>query len=108
MSQTITYRIPGFSDYDFEWDETKQASNRAKHGIDFRDAAAAFLKPSGTYTIQDDRFDYGETRLVTYAMIGRKLATIVHTERPTGLRIISARWASTNEQNHYRQAAAER
>jgi uncharacterized DUF497 family protein len=35
---------------DFEWDETKQRANVAKHGIDFADAKEVFDDPSA-YTI---------------------------------------------------------
>ena len=49
----------------FEWDEAKNRSNLLKHGLDFGDAEKVFAGPSITFV--DDRFDYGEERLITWA-----------------------------------------
>ena len=49
---------------EFEWDEGKAASNIAKHGVPF-----AIVREFDWTTAEveiDDRFDYGEERLVAY------------------------------------------
>ncbi len=47
---------------EFEWDENKRESNLSKHGIDFVDAAKIFNRP--VLERLDNRYDYGETRIV--------------------------------------------
>jgi uncharacterized DUF497 family protein len=41
----------------YEWDDAKNRSNFAKHGLDFADAELVFAGPCVTFV--DDRFDYG-------------------------------------------------
>jgi uncharacterized DUF497 family protein len=48
----------------YEWDEAKNSSNFAKHGLDFADAEQVLTGPCVTFV--DDRFDYGEERLITF------------------------------------------
>lgn len=52
----------------------------------------------------DDRFDYGEDRLILIAMARARLLTVVHVEQDGVYRLISA-WPSTKaEQNAYFEA----
>jgi len=44
----------------FEWDQAKDAANRRKHGLGFREAAQIFRGPVLVAT--DTRHDYGERR----------------------------------------------
>ena len=83
----------------FEWDDTKCKSNIEKHGIDFIDAPMVF---SGyTLTIEDDRYDYGEKRFVTFGIMDGRVVVIVHTENKNSIRIISIRKATKHEENEY-------
>jgi uncharacterized DUF497 family protein len=50
----------------YEWDEAKNRTNIAKHGLSFEDAEQVFAVPCVTF--EDDRFAYGEERLITLAM----------------------------------------
>lgn len=45
------------------WREAKRATNLKDHGLDLVDAPLVF--EGGTYTFEDDRFSYGEQRIVT-------------------------------------------
>ena len=55
----------------YEWDEAKNRSNFAKHGLRFEDTEQVFSRPSVTFV--DDRFDYGEERLITLGLlVGRR------------------------------------
>lgn len=86
----------------FEWDAAKNATNIAKHGIAFEDAIRIFDGPR--LTSIDDRFDYGETRLVSIGTIeGRAFLAVVHTARGPATRIISARLASRMERQDYEE-----
>ena len=80
----------------FSWSEAKRQSNLAAHGFDFVDAAAVF--DGLTYTFEDDRFDYGEQRFVTLGLLNGLVVSIVHTESPRNIRIISFRKATRHEQ----------
>lgn len=85
---------------DFEWDDAKAAANLAKHGIDFRDATLAFLDPAVVLR-QDDRHDYGEDRWIAIgATPFGVLLSVCHIEHDR-IRIISARFASRQEQALY-------
>jgi uncharacterized DUF497 family protein len=79
----------------FTWTERKRMSNLRFHGLDFRDAPRTFEGP--TYTFEDDRFDYDEQRFVTLGFLGDLAVSIVHTETPTIIRVISFRKATRHE-----------
>jgi len=49
-----------------EWDDTKNASNIAKHGVSFQLARRIFDGP--VLTVRDDREDYGEVREISIGM----------------------------------------
>lgn len=85
---------------DFEWDEEKNQSNIAKHGIGFARAAQIFEGP--TLDWFDDREDYGEERTISLGMIeGILVLVVVHTDRDGVTRIISARPARRAERTLY-------
>lgn len=83
----------------FEWDEDKRLKNIQRHGIDFVGIEEAF--DGLTLTLLDDRFDYGETRLVTFALLNGVVIVIVHTETKEKIRLISVRKATKNEEKEY-------
>lgn len=62
----------------FEWDESKRISNIRKHGIDFVDVPTEF--EGSIVTIEDDRFDYGEERFVTFGLLQGRVVAVVLTE----------------------------
>lgn len=83
----------------FEWDETKRKSNIKKHGIDFLEAPMIFS--GNTLTIEDDRYDYGEVRFVTFGVLCDRVVSVIHTETEDTIRIISIRKATKNEEKEY-------
>ncbi len=83
----------------FEWDEQKRLINLEKHGIDFADVIRLF--DNWRHTIEDDRYDYGETRFFTLGLIDGRIIAVSHTENDEIIRIISARKANKNEQREY-------
>jgi hypothetical protein len=85
----------------FEWDDTKNDINIAKHGIDFWDAKTVFADPHRIER-QDVRKDYGEIRMQTIGTIGKdRYLLVVYTMRKKTCRIISARQANTEEKEIY-------
>ena len=87
-----------------EWDETKRQSNLEKHGFDLADAFKIFEGP--TWEFEDERFDYGETRVITVGFLyGLLVAVLVWTGRDSNtIRVISMRKATKYEEiNFYQQ-----
>jgi uncharacterized protein len=82
---------------EFEWDDTKAASNLHAHGVSFAQAAAACRDPFAIEWI-DDRHDYSEERIILLGMKDGQLLAVVYTERNTRLRIISARRVQRDNQ----------
>ncbi|MDR1027657.1 MAG: BrnT family toxin [Rickettsiales bacterium] len=90
----------------FEWDENKKASNLAKHGVDFEDAAKVFYDDNRIESL-DDREDYGEDRIrvigtIRPGLLSSKLVVLlIYTDRDGNIRIISARRATREEKEEY-------
>jgi uncharacterized DUF497 family protein len=66
------------------------------YGLDFVDASAVF--DGATLTYEDDRFSYDEQRFVTLGLLREIVVSIVHTETPRRIHIISFRKATKHEQ----------
>jgi uncharacterized DUF497 family protein len=90
---------------EFVWDEEKRKTNLRNHDIDFVGVEAVF--EGLTITIVDDRFDYGESRYVTYGLWGYRVVSIVHTESDGSIRIISVRKATRSEETTYYREIAD-
>ncbi len=85
----------------FEWHDAKAAANLQIHGVSFDQAKTAFSDPFAVEWL-DDREDYGEQRFVMIGMAeGQVLLFVAYTEREEGIRIISARRVTQNEQVEY-------
>jgi uncharacterized DUF497 family protein len=83
---------------DFEWDTDKAAANVAKHGVTFEEAVTVFLDPDYLLipdAVAVDRFvAIGQSRQA-------RVLFVVHCERGTRVRIISARRATRQERETY-------
>jgi uncharacterized protein len=71
----------------FSWDERKRRLNLKDHGLDFVDAPSVFEGP--TFTFEDDRFAYDEQRYMTLGFLAGMVVSIVHTESPSRIHVIS-------------------
>ena len=89
----------------YEWDEAKNRSNLAKHGLSFEDAEQVLSGPCVTFI--DDRLDYGEERLITLGLLAGRLVVIAHAPRDEGTRIISMRKGNRREQEIYQKRLSE-
>ena len=89
-----------------DWDNNKNQSNIAKHGISFEEAIAIFDDPN-IVTYEDTRFNYGETRFVSIGQIilvtqeKTVIIVVIHTQRNQTIRLISARKANERERKCY-------
>ena len=84
---------------EFEWDEEKDAQNRAKHGAGLGDAAR--LEWGKTQSFPDMRKDYGEVRQVATVPLEGRLNVCIFTMRSTTLHVISLRKANRMERRDY-------
>jgi len=90
----------------YEWDEAKNRSNFAKHGLDFADAERVLTGPCVTFV--DDRFAYGEKRLISLGLLAGRVVVIAHAPRGDEItRIISMRKANRREQKIYEKRLGE-
>ena len=81
----------------FDW--TKRDRTLAERGLDFADAELVF---AGTLIEdRDERYEYGEERLVTVGLLRGRMVIIVWTWRGTTRHIISMRKANDREQRRY-------
>jgi uncharacterized DUF497 family protein len=86
----------------FEWDETKNESNIAKHGLDFADASQVFSSPMRE--ISDNRHDYGEDRWIGLVLLGSRVVVIAYAvPEENVVRVISMRRALAHEEKQYDQ-----
>ena len=78
-----------------EWDDNKAELNWKKHKIYFEDAAYVFL--------DDDRIEDYDEYEDRWQVIGkvRGILVVIYTERGEKYRIISARYATTEEEDKY-------
>ena len=76
--------------------ERSRRSLLRDHKLDFLDAPQVFAGPTVTY--EDDRFAYGEQRLLTLGFLNGVAVSIVHTETTEMIRVISFRKATRNEE----------
>jgi len=87
----------------FEWDPAKNRANQAKHGISFEEASELFSGGGDYLEIYDEVHSTDEDRFIAVGPIARGIVVVVFTERLEDLvRILSARMATRNEQDHYR------
>lgn len=92
---------------EFEWDESKDRANNAKHGIGFERAQTVF--DDFCLIREDRRHDYGERRWQVLGRLGESVVILVaFTHRDDRLRIISARPANERERIIYYEALQKR
>ena len=87
---------------EFEWDEGKDAANRAKHGVSL--AEAARMDWTTGVDMPDLRFAYGEARLTRIAPIDGRKYVCIFTFRGRRIRVISLRKANAREARGHEQS----
>lgn len=78
---------------DIEFDPAKDAANIAKHGVSLARAADLEIEA----VVEDDRADYGETRVRAFGLIDGLPHCLVFTVRDGKVRAISLRRAHLKE-----------
>jgi len=87
----------------FEWDTSKAAQNRRKHGVSFHEAASVFGDPLAM-TYQDPDHSTEEQRFITVGTSNAgRLLIVVHVDRGDRIRIINSRQTTPAERTQYEQ-----
>ncbi len=84
-----------------EFDPEKDISNQTKHGVSL--SLAGELDWEAALVWIDERFDYGETRMIALAPETEILYYVAFVERGNVRRIISLRRANRREVKYYVQ-----
>ena len=82
-----------------EFDPSKDAANTTKHGVSL--ASADELDWDAALIWIDDRFEYGELRMIALAPKTAILYYVAFVERESAYRIISMRRANRREVKYY-------
>ena len=87
----------------FEWDSSKEASNRKKHGVSFEEAKSVFYDEFAVQFFDEANSEKEDCFLMPGLSDGANLLIVCHCEREEGnaIRIISARKATKNETLYY-------
>jgi uncharacterized DUF497 family protein len=86
---------------DFEWDITKEKTNRRKHRVTFSEAATVF-RDELSVTIYDPDHSAEEDRYITIGTsVAGRLLMVAHTDRSDRTRIFSARELTRKEREVY-------
>ncbi len=77
----------------------KDQINQRKHHISL--AKAKRIEWETLYAMEDERYDYGEVRMIGCAFVGFNLYCVIYTDRDDTRRIISLRKANNREKRNY-------
>jgi uncharacterized DUF497 family protein len=86
----------------YEWDENKNRRNKALHGVSFEQAVFALKDPFRLVAYDFSHSDDTEDRWQVIGSVREVVLFVVETERGDDTaRIISARFANSNERMKY-------
>jgi uncharacterized DUF497 family protein len=83
------------------FDPAKRDATLRDRNLDFLDAAEVFA--GRKFEFPDNRFDYGETRIVTVGFLLGRMVIVVWTERGEARHVISMRKANEREKAYFGQ-----
>lgn len=89
--------------YSFDWDESKNAINRQKHGITFEEACTVFFDESAVLFDDPEHSEEEERFLLLGMSEFANVCVVCHCYRvsDTVIRLISARKATKKEVDRY-------
>lgn len=92
----------------FDWDPSKDEANQRKHGLGFDDATALFTSGTDYLELLDENHSDDEERFIAIGPIGSGVIVVIWTEQDADtIRIISARYATKKEIEHFHRAMDE-
>jgi uncharacterized DUF497 family protein len=78
------------------FDQAKRAKTLAERGLDFADAALVF--EGDTLEVEDDRWDYGEVRIICLGLLAGRMVVVGYVPRGADRHVFSMRKANEREQ----------
>jgi uncharacterized DUF497 family protein len=92
----------------FEWDASKAASNKRKHGVTFEEAKSVFYDDFAIQFFDDESSEHEDRFLMLGHSNQSRILLICHCEKESGnlIRIISARKATAKERKLYKGEAS--
>ncbi len=92
----------------FEWDASKAASNKRKHGVTFEEAKSVFYDDFAIQFFDDENSELEDRFLLLGQSNQSRVLLICHCEREPGnlIRVISARKATAKERKFYKGEAS--
>ena len=78
------------------FDPRKRDLTLIDRGLDFADAAQVFAGP--TFEAEDQRYDYGEKRIICFGLLSERLVVVGYTPRGADRHVFSMRKANDREQ----------
>jgi uncharacterized protein len=91
------------SDRIFRWYEEKAETNRARHGVTFKEAESVFDDPLARIDPDPDHSDDENRELIFGHSSRGRLLLVSFVERGDSVRIISAREADKEERKRYEE-----
>lgn len=88
----------------FEWNSTKAAANKRKHGISFEEAKSVFYDEFAVQFYDSENSELEEDRFLMLGLSCElRILVVCHCERDSGntIRLISARKATSKEHKFY-------
>jgi uncharacterized DUF497 family protein len=95
-----------YKQFGFTWDERKNRSNQAKHGLSFEEAVTAFYDEHHMLFFDPDHSETEDRFLLLGISARLRLIVVCHCYRENDnvVRIISARKATKSEARQYSEA----
>jgi len=92
----------------FEWDASKAASNKRKHGVTFEEAQSVFYDDFALQFFDDENSEQEDRFIMLGHSNQSRVLLICHCEKESGntIRIISARKATAKERKLYKGEAS--
>ena len=87
----------------FHWHAKKAAANLSKHGVSFEEAVTVFDDPLFEIFADPDHSALEKRFIIIGESNRHRLLVVSYTERPEGLRLISARDATAREREVYEE-----
>ena len=78
------------------FDKAKRQKTLSERGLDFADAILVFA--GVTLEVEDQRRDYGETRIICYGLLQDRMVVVGYTPRGAVRHVFSMRKANEREQ----------
>ena len=93
------------NDIRFDWDRTKAALNRRKHGVSFEEAQTVFYDENAIEFFDPDHSEREDRFIMLGLSFTLRLLVVCHCvrEAQSVIRIISARRATRHEAKQYRR-----